>query len=77
MGDYGKSFQFVRKRYHQSMKHVGAGRLPIFQNKNGGTTGNPYLGQIISSRQVKLLTAVITQIEDDLENLESSLFLVG
>ena len=71
--DYARAFRFLRKRYHRPMIHVGAGLLPSFKNTQRGDESkesNTYLGQIISGRQAKLLTAVIAHIEEDLMNSE-------
>lgn len=65
---YNRTFGFLQKRYRHSMAHVGAGKLPSFWEYKRGKTHNVHLAKIISDRQLKLLTTVIKQVEEDLKN---------
>ncbi len=65
---YNRAFGFLQKRYRQSMAHVGAGKVPSFWDYKRGKTHHLHLAKIISDRQLKLLTAVIKQVEEDLKN---------
>ena len=66
--NYDRAFGFLQERYDRSMAHVGAGRLPSFRGYMNGEEANLFLGKIISDRQLKLMTTVLTEIKEDLKN---------
>jgi len=67
--EYIEIMSFLRGRYQQSMKHLGAGRIPSFRTTKLLNPADSCLGQTLSGRQAELLTKMITQVEEDLKDI--------